>query len=61
MYMYIYKYTRIYICTLTRVVGTLEKAGAWFELQLGGGLTGERVLELMLMISTAGYLPISRV
>ena len=61
MYMCIYKYTRIYICTLTRVVGTLEKAGAWFELQLGGGLTGERVLELMLMISTAGYFPISRV
>ena len=61
MYMYIYKYTRIYICTLTRVVGTLEKAGAWFELQLGGGLTGERVLKLMLLISTAGYLPISRV
>ena len=61
MYMYIYKYTRIYICTLTRVVGTLEKAGAWFELQLGGGLTGERVLKLMLIISTAGYLPISRV
>lgn len=45
MYMCIYKYTRIYICTLTRVVGTLEKAGAWFELQLGGGLTGERVLK----------------
>ena len=61
MYMYIYKYTRIYICTLTRVVGTLEKAGAWFELQLGEGLTGERVLKLMLLISTAGYLPISRV
>ena len=61
MYMYIYKYTRIYICTLTRVVGTLEKAGAWFELQLGGGLTGERVLKLMLNISIAGYLPISRV
>ena len=61
MYMCIYKYTRIYICTLTRVVGTLEKAGAWFELQLGGGLTGERVLKLMLLISTAGYLPISRV
>ena len=61
MYMYIYKYTRIYICTLTRVVGTLEKAGAWFELQLGRGLTGERVLKLMLLISTAGYLPISRV
>ena len=39
----------------------LRKLGAWFELQLGGGLTGERVLELMLMISTAGYLPISRV
>ena len=61
MYMCIYKYTRIYICTLTRVVGTLEKAGAWFELQLGGGLSGERVLKLMLLISTAGYLPISRV
>ena len=61
MYMCIYKYTRIYICTLTRVVGTLEKAGVWFELQLGGGLTGERVLKLMLLISTAGYLPISRV
>ena len=61
VYVYLYIYMNIHMYYDEGSWERLRKLGGWFELQLSGGLTGGRVFELMLMLSTAGYFPISRV
>ena len=53
VYVYLYIYMNIHMYYDEGSWERLRKLGGWFELQLSGGLTGGRVFELMLMISTA--------